>query len=222
MVYVTGDTHGDKSYFQTPQMKKLKKDDTVIICGDFGFVWDGDKSEQKVLKWLSERKYKIAFVEGTHENFDLLKSYPETEIWGAKARHLGGNIYMLLKGEIYTIEGKTFLAFGGGVVDESSDLLDSTEVFLGSHTTSQEVANAKANLDKYDWKVDYIITHDTTTKVKSFIMIEQDHSYLLNTFLDELYTNCKYKRWFFGCYHMDKIITPQVTGVFAKVIALDK
>ncbi len=43
MVYVTGDMHGDFERFKLPAMKKLKKGDTLIICGDFGFLWDGSK-----------------------------------------------------------------------------------------------------------------------------------------------------------------------------------
>ena len=47
MVYVTGDMHGDFERFKLPAMKKLKKGDTLIICGDFGFLWDGSKEEEE-------------------------------------------------------------------------------------------------------------------------------------------------------------------------------
>ncbi len=56
MVYVTGDMHGDFERFKLPAMKKLKKGDTLIICGDFGFLWDGSKEEEKILEKLSEKK----------------------------------------------------------------------------------------------------------------------------------------------------------------------
>ena len=52
MIYVTGDTHGDITRFKDPQMKKLKKGDTLIICGDFGFIWDNSKKEKADLKKL--------------------------------------------------------------------------------------------------------------------------------------------------------------------------
>ena len=44
MIYVTGDTHGDFERFREdifPEQKTKTKDDYVIICGDFGGVWDG-------------------------------------------------------------------------------------------------------------------------------------------------------------------------------------
>ena len=52
MIYVTGDIHADLDRFKGKEAKKLKKGDTLIVCGDFGFVWDGSKKEQQVLKWI--------------------------------------------------------------------------------------------------------------------------------------------------------------------------
>ena len=72
MIYVTGDVHADLGRFKGKAAKKLKKGDTLIVCGDFGFVWDGSKKEQRVLKWLGRRRYSVLFVEGTHDNLDLL------------------------------------------------------------------------------------------------------------------------------------------------------
>ena len=38
MIYITGDIHGDLSRFKDKRIKKLKKGDTLIVCGDFGFM----------------------------------------------------------------------------------------------------------------------------------------------------------------------------------------
>ena len=50
MVYITGDVHGDLDFFKDARLKKLTEDDTLIICGDFGFLWDGSEKEKKALK----------------------------------------------------------------------------------------------------------------------------------------------------------------------------
>ena len=73
MIYVTGDTHGDfggrfnvKNF---PEQKELTKDDFVIICGDFGGIWDVEaegKSEKYWLDWFDERPYTLLFVDGNH------------------------------------------------------------------------------------------------------------------------------------------------------------
>lgn len=46
MIYVTGDIHADidigkLSMDKFPQQRDLSKSDYLIICGDFGLVWDG-------------------------------------------------------------------------------------------------------------------------------------------------------------------------------------
>ena len=50
MVFITGDTHGDPERLSKSALKELAPGDTLIVCGDFGFVWDNSKAEQKILK----------------------------------------------------------------------------------------------------------------------------------------------------------------------------
>jgi len=114
MVYVTGDLHGDYSRLKSPAIRKLRAGDVLLVCGDFGFIWDNSRQEQAVLKKLSEKKYTIAFVDGCHENFDLLQQYKLVRWRGGVARCIASNIFHLQRGEIYTIENQTFFAFGGG------------------------------------------------------------------------------------------------------------
>ena len=41
--FIVGDCHGDNSYIYNIQHKeKLTKNDYIIVCGDFGFLWNGD------------------------------------------------------------------------------------------------------------------------------------------------------------------------------------
>ena len=55
MIYVTGDTHGgiDVKKLLDPQLeKKIGKDDYLIICGDFGFIWNPSGESAKERSWL--------------------------------------------------------------------------------------------------------------------------------------------------------------------------
>ena len=54
MIYITGNTHGDINRFETEQTKKFTSEDYLIICGDFGFIWNGGKKEEKQLERLSQ------------------------------------------------------------------------------------------------------------------------------------------------------------------------
>ncbi len=65
----------------------MTKDDHVIICGDFGGIWDADKeskNEKHWLDWFEDRAYTLLFIDGNHENFDRLNSYTEKEWHGGK------------------------------------------------------------------------------------------------------------------------------------------
>ena len=74
MIFITGDMHGLMERFQDSAFRHIKKGDTLIICGDFGFLWEGTEEEKKALKKLEKKKYEILFVDGIHENFDLLEA----------------------------------------------------------------------------------------------------------------------------------------------------
>ena len=66
MIYVTGDMHGDFSRFKDSRLKKLRAGDTLLVCGDFGFLWDGSRQEQKLLKKIGNLKYNVAFLSLIH------------------------------------------------------------------------------------------------------------------------------------------------------------
>ena len=117
MIYVTGDTHGQIDRFKEKPVAGLKKGATLIVLGDFGFLCDDSRHEKKNRQWLSKRRYKILFIDGCHENFDLLAQYPTEDFMGGKAKHIEGNLWYILRGSVLTIEDKKLLCFGGGAVD---------------------------------------------------------------------------------------------------------
>lgn len=80
-IYITGDTHGDIDIFKLNKKEfkiqnHLTKSDYVIICGDFGLVFDLYESqrERDLLKWLNDRPWTTLFVDGNHENFNRLNT----------------------------------------------------------------------------------------------------------------------------------------------------
>ena len=72
--------------FKHGKLRWLGKRDTVVVLGDFGFVWDGSKEEQKKLDWLRKRPYTLLFLDGSHENYDLLSSIPPRNALAGRCR----------------------------------------------------------------------------------------------------------------------------------------
>ena len=52
MVYITGDMHGDESRLYDKEWRKLKAGDVLIVCGDFGYIWDGGKYEKEAVEYI--------------------------------------------------------------------------------------------------------------------------------------------------------------------------
>ncbi|HOO25700.1 MAG TPA: metallophosphoesterase family protein [Clostridiales bacterium] len=220
MVYVTGDIHGDIERFDSPTVKKLKKGDTLLICGDFGFIWDGSKQEQKILKKLGRKKYNIYFIDGTHENFELLNQYPVVDFCGGKARQISGKLYHLMRGQVFTFEGKTYFTMGGGESPDIDMRIESKVWNTAEIPNREELKLGAHNLDLNGGRVNFIITHEPPQKVKGFLELkskEPSHVTGLNSYFEELSKYCGFDRWFFGSMHIDKYISSSHTAAFLQV-----
>lgn len=221
MIYVTGDTHGDLSRFESAAAKTLKKGDTLIVCGDFGFIWDNSKKEQKILKKLGKKKYNICFIDGTHENFELLNSYEKVDFNGGKAHHICGNLYHLMRGQIYNIESLSFFTMGGGESPDIDIRFENNSWSKAEFPTRDELLFGAENLENHNCTVDYVITHEPPVKIKSFLRLKDSESASvtgLNTYLEELSEVCKFKRWFFGSMHLDKYISGTHIAVYQNIV----
>lgn len=221
MVYITGDMHGDVTRWCDKQMKKLKAGDILLVCGDFGFVWDGSKREKKDLDYLGSRKFSIGFVDGTHENFELLNKYRKTVWNGGKAHRISGNLFHLMRGQVFNLCGEKYFIFGGGESPDI-DIRQEKQWWRDEFPTPDEMREGAENLDEIGGRVDYVVTHEPPSLVKSSILLrrgESDRINLLGGYFEELSRSLEFKHWYFGSVHEDRTVTPKHTALFKKVIA---
>jgi len=239
MIYVTGDTHGSYDCYkllgldQFPEKKGMTKDDYVIICGDFGVIWDGDVSndEKRLLDKYSDCNFTTLFVDGNHENHARLKEFPIKEWNGGLVHEIRPTVFHLMRGEVYTIEGKKFFTFGGarshdiedGILDPADPNFKKKKTqlqreyklcyrILGESWWQEEMPNMDEmnhgleNLSKHGNKVDYIITHDCASSTKVFLGYHEEAD-KLNIFLEKIRQTVDFKHWYFGHYHCDMAVT---------------
>lgn len=221
MVYITGDIHGDLSRLSPEKLRFMKIHDTLIVCGDFGFIWDDSKNEDKILRNLGKRKYNICFVDGTHENFSILNKFPAEDKFGGKARNITGNLYHLMRGQVYTIEGMKVFTMGGGELPEAELLFEDEDTGHPELPTKEELLSAVNNLEQNNFEVDLIITHEPPSKTREFLLMQKNEKFsvtALNAFLDEIAVQCKYKKWYFGSMHTDKFISENQVAVFRNIL----
>lgn len=116
MTYITGDTHGNQYKWVEQIAPVLTASDTILVCGDFGVgFWNGRYwSEETFYDFLEEQEYTVLFIDGNHEIFEKLYSYP-VEMWcGGRVHKIRSNVILLMRGEIYTIDGHSIFVMGGG------------------------------------------------------------------------------------------------------------
>lgn len=220
MIYVTGDMHGVASRFDDPALRKLRGGDTLIICGDFGFLWDGSKEELNVLKKLSRKRYNICFIDGTHENFDMLDKIKVKKWNGGKVHQISDNIFHLMRGQVFTIDGKKIFTMGGG---ESPDIDIRFEMNTWNEKeipTREELIEGVTSLQNNNAKIDIIISHEPPAKIKDFLLLQTKDSAsitAINTYLEDVGNNCTFRHWYFGSLHMDKYISKTHVCVYRKI-----
>lgn len=219
MIYVTGDMHGDITRFKSSSLRKLKRDDYLIICGDFGFIWDGSDEEAGKLKKLKKKKYTILFVDGPNENFSILEKYPVEKWNGGNIHRIADNIYHLMRGEIFTLEGKTIFAFGGGETPVTAYDMENNSRWSRESPNTDEMKNGIENLRLHEFKIDYIITHTPCVGVGGFKPKFEET--ILDVYFGKIEKLVTHKKWFFGSLHQNRRYTAKRMGLFDDVVPLE-
>ncbi len=222
MIYLTGDTHGgvDMKKLSVKNLKRngieLTSNDYLIITGDFGFPFspidiklyeEGSGEYLFWINWFKERPYTILFIDGNHDNHDWWKKQEVTEMFGGRVQvhpH-ASNIIHLLRGEVYTIEGKSFFTFGGATSTDREWREEGVTWWAAEEASDKDIANAKKNLEKANYSVDYILTHTLPSTIIDSIPMFYHKTIPCKTasFLDRVYEKVDYKMWFCGHFHTD-------------------
>lgn len=255
MIYITGDCHSEFLKFSSgsfPEQKEMTKKDIVIICGDFGGIWDTDKNssyENYWLKWLDEKPFTTVFVDGNHKNFRRLNSEFETvDFYGGRSHRIRNNIFHLMRGEIYEIEGKSFFVFGGASSHDIKDGIIKREDFDSNYKfketirrwnkqgkefrikdqtwweeelpSEEDMNYAVERLKAVNYKVDFVITHCAPQSIADKLYSFPIKPDRLTKFFDELLQRLEFRNWFFGHYHEDRKIDEKFIMLYDQIVKI--
>jgi hypothetical protein len=219
LIYIFGDIHGSTNFKHVFGKKNflskvtIDKNSIVIVCGDFGSPWfhkDSiySKSELIEIEWLDSQKWTTLFIDGNHENFYNLSQLPQDFKYGGNVGVLGKRIFHLKRGEVYTIDGKSFFCMGGAVSIDRIYRTEGVSWWREEIPSVKEFDNAINNLEKYNFEVDYVITHTASYRLTG-ILLNKPREELLkdpcSSFFDRLEEKLKFKHWFFGHLHVDSV-----------------
>lgn len=247
MIWATGDCHGNFERFRPeyfPEQAQMTKDDVVVITGDFGGIWFGDARDDEALGCLESLPFTLAFVDGNHENYDALASYPAEKWQGGKIHRIRPHVLHLMRGQIYELEGYRFFTMGGakshdiedGILEPDAPNFERKLLMLQRRPraryrinhiswwaqelpSDEEYAEARHSLDSVGWEVDYIITHCAPTSI-ALMGSRHNEADRLTDFLQEVRERSKYHYWLFGHYHDNRKIDDKHILLWEQIVRI--
>lgn len=250
MIYITGDCHSDFRRFSKknfPEQEEMTKDDYVIICGDFGGVWDvgfESKTEKAELDLLEARSFTTLFVDGNHENFDRLYSYPVEKWCGGNVHKIRPSVIHLMRGQVFELDGKRIFTFGGASSHDINDgilelddpdykkkrrkLHRDGKMYRVNHLSwwkeelpsEEEMDEGRRNLLFYENCVDFIISHCCSSTTVSLLGEGAYQTDCLMDYFDEVRRKVKFKKWFFGHYHDNRNVNEKELLLWEQIIRI--
>jgi len=214
-IFLCGDTHGDVTVFGSeswPKGKELTKNDVLIQLGDFGILWGAQekKNEKYWMNWLGSKPWTTLVIPGNHDNHDTIEDLPIGEKWGGKVRCYATNgandliVYFAIPGEIYTINGETFLAIPKAFSIDKAYRTEGLSWWSKELLSKQEETDVLNTLDKVNWKVDYLLSHTCPDSVIP-AFLDNPNSPKFNDpvsrFLEFVCNKLEFKANFFGHFH---------------------
>lgn len=257
-VYITGDIHANPFYrlstdafYEQKSFSENKDENIIIICGDFGIIWQNfeeSKEEKHKLDWLESKPFTTVFVDGNHDNHPRIYTYPVKEWNGGLVHEIRPHVLHLIRGEVYTIEGKKFFAFGGASSHDIQDgILDpadfkTREEFIktwkqwdreyrmfrvkGITWWDTELPNVDemhdgiANLEEHNWKVDYVITHSPPASIIALLGHGLYEQDKLTEYLEEVRQNTEYTYWYMGHMHINKAMNDKDILIYEQIVRI--
>lgn len=245
MIYATGDTHGDFQRFAPenfPEQAGMTREDFMLICGDFGGVWAGEKKDGRKLDRLENLPFTTLFVSGNHENYDLLGRYP-VEMWnGGKVQRIRPHVVHLMRGQVFSLQGRTFFTMGGasshdiedGILNPKSPDFEAEYWMLRSmgarfrvnHRSwwkeelpgEAEYAEARRNLENAHHAVDYVITHCAPSSIVDLLGGGAYVHDRLTDFLEEVKEKTQFRHWLFGHYHDNRVLDDRFVLLWEQMV----
>lgn len=113
-LFVFGDSHGDSFYVETMiDLAKRQGADYCVQLGDFGY-WEhtryGREYLDRVSKAAKMHNLNLYWIDGNHENHDMLKEMPASNRGLVKVRD---SVYYLPRAHAWNWGGVRFMAMGG-------------------------------------------------------------------------------------------------------------
>lgn len=239
---VTGDVHGTIDATKLDKLAAAILEDDIrfpdgrkgikymLIAGDFGSIWKSywrlpgkqrgrlpvlhPEDLQKIHNIYDYFPWTTLWIDGNHENHDVLGNLDVEERWGGKVSVLTDKCIYLHRGQVFTIDGITFLTMGGAYSVDKYRRVKGQSWWPQETITEADYNEAIKNLAKVNNKVDFVISHtcpSSALKMLEMRLPEYKVDYWgpkandpSCDWLEKIRQVVDTKHWVFGHYHVDE------------------
>jgi predicted phosphodiesterase len=206
------DQHGGEAVGDLKRyIDEANDNDLLIILGDLGIAFTNTDENKRFDELILSSKKKIAFLDGNHENFKYIYSFPEEDWCGGKIHRLTENIVHLERGYIYEIENKSFFVFGG--CNSSQRWRDKGLWQPEEAPSKEELTRAYSNLEACGNKVDYVLMH----KYENGRGTRTEELLTLCSYIDN---SVEFKHFYAGHWHTNEVLDEKHTLVYDRLCEL--
>lgn len=226
-LYFCGDTHHsldiDKLKPENFQVQEsMTKDDVLVVLGDWGGIWYGDKRDKKILDWWESRPWTTFVLAGNHDNYAEIEKLPLVEKFGAPARKVSSSVFVAETGNIYNILGYKCLCVNGA---DSIDRIWRTEGidwWSQEAITQDDVNKALISLAKVNDRVDLVLSHTGGTEVVKTLGFEiMPSDEWLDVIMSAIHSDCEYLH-LCAHYHKDKVVNDNTKILYDDILMLEE
>lgn len=229
MIYITGDKHGD--YQRVEQFcyeHHTTKDDLLIVLGDNGVNYYGEKKDRRIKKYLESLPITFAMIRGNHDQRPSKKLYREK--WVEEPEYSGvflvedgyPDLLFCRDGAFYHFKEKLAFVIGGAYSVDKWFRLDMQEAGYKQYRWFQDEQLFPKEQKQIDEllgyavnerhvTIDYMLTHTCPLKYKPYdkLLSSIDQSTVDETmekWFDGIEDNLEYRTWFCGHWHIDRSV----------------
>lgn len=201
---IAGDWHGNLraavSVIDDAVTDRCKR---VFQVGDFGVPFNSDPWYfDKISEYAVQKGVKVYFIDGNHENFNLIEEWVEHFDRDENGHILiCDNLYYIPRGTVWEDEdGLTYAVMGGAASVDRQWRAKGYDWFEEEMITPQDVLNLHTNIAGR--KIDVFLTHDCSDDTPwGFVLIPDPQSYLNRKVIDALLETINPTLHFHGHMH---------------------
>ncbi len=225
--YITGDKH--RHFDRVARFCrgiKTRRKDVLIILGDAGFNYYEDKRDDELKAQAAKMNITLFCLHGNKEKRPQnVGTYGIRDFCGGKVYYEPRypNILFAIDGEVYSFEGREYLAVGGAhSVDKLRCLEEGLPYFEDEMPDAAAKASAEQKLTKRNYRIYGVLTHTCPVDylpTEMFISTKEkerkeskkkqfkpDIDRSTEEWLGSIEKKLEYQEWFCGHYHVDKQI----------------